>query len=243
VTTEENWPGSLNLRDLGGLRLRSGATTPMGRLYRSGRLESLETDGWRSAKRAGVRTIVDLRNANEIGATAGDPVVDDVEMDSFERLHRPIEDQTHKEFMARYGELLSHPAYYPANFEYFPTLLGPAIEAIVNARQAVLFHCSAGKDRTGLIAATFLTLNGVVLEDVLHDYELGVRGYAAWQHDHPGRSRERILSPRELDEAVEDRVRMLGEWLIAIDMEKLLVESVGLDEAFVARAGRLLQPA
>ena len=34
--------------------------------------------------------------------------------------------------MARYGELLSHPARYPANFEYFPPSLVAAIEAIVN---------------------------------------------------------------------------------------------------------------
>ena len=34
--------------------------------------------------------------------------------------------------MARYGELLPHPAHYPANFEYFPSSLVAAIEAIVN---------------------------------------------------------------------------------------------------------------
>lgn len=144
--------------------------------------------------------------------------------------------------MALYGELLSHPTYYPASFEYFPDLVGAAIEAIVIAPHAVVFHCSAGKDRTGLISLTLLTLNGVVLDDVLRDYESGVRGYAAWQHEHPGRGRERTLSSQELDDAVEDRVDTLGDWLSTVDMTGLLVDDVGLDEATVARAGALLRP-
>ena len=242
MTQRLEWTGACNLRDLGGLRLGDGTRTETGRLYRSGRVESMETTGWRSAKRSGVRTIVDLRNADEIGRRVGDPEVDDASTESIERLHRPIEDQRHEEFMARYGELLSHPAYYPANFEYFPSLLAMAIEAIVNARQAVVFHCSAGKDRTGLIAATLLTLNGVVLEDVLRDYELGIRGYAAWQHEHPGRGRERTLSSQELDNAVEDRVRTLGDWLSETNVARLLVDGLGLDEATVNRAGLLLRP-
>lgn len=73
-----------------------------------------------------------MRNADETGRVASDPEVDNAWTESFERLHRPIEDQSHREFMARYGELLSHPARYPANFEYFPSLLVAAIEAIVN---------------------------------------------------------------------------------------------------------------
>jgi len=145
--------------------------------------------------------------------------------------------------MVRYGDLLSDSAYYTANFEYFPALIGAAVEAIVNARQAVLFHCSAGKDRSGLIAVLILTLNDVVIEDVLHDYEMGVRGYAAWQHDHPGRGRERTLSAIELDTAVKDRVRSLGNWLAETDLAGLLVERVGLDEAVVGRVGRLLRSA
>lgn len=191
---------------------------------------------------SGVRTIVDLRNADEIGRQIGDPEIDDGLCQSFERLHRPIEDQGDEGFMALYGKLLSHPTYYPANFEFFPGLVAAAIEAIVNARHAVVFHCSAGKDRTGLISLTLLMLNGVVLDDVLHDYESGVRGYAAWQHEHPGQGRERTPSSQELDDAVEDRLATLGNWLSTVDMTGLLVDNVGLDEATVARAADLLRP-
>ncbi|HYN32725.1 MAG TPA: tyrosine-protein phosphatase [Ilumatobacteraceae bacterium] len=236
------WAGSCNLHDLGGHRRSDGTRTARGRLYRSGRVESLENAGWRAARQSGVQTIVDLRNVEEIGRQVGDPEIDDALSEPFDRLHRPIEDQAHQEFMGRYGQLLSHPAYYPANFDYFPDLVADAIEAIANARHAVVFHCSAGKDRTGLISATLLTLNGVVLDDVLRDYESGVRGYAAWQHEHPGRGRERTLTSQELDTAVEDRLATLGTWLSAVDMNELLVDGVGMDEATVARAGLLLQP-
>lgn len=236
------WPGSLNLSDLGGLRLRDGGHTIGGRLFRSGRVESLDADGWRAAKAAGVRTIVDLRNPDEPGYKAADPVVDEAVLAPFERLQRPIEDQSNDEFMAQYGTQLGHSSYYAANIQYFPALVAASIEAIVNARQAVLFHCSAGKDRTGLIAAILLTLNGVVLQDVLDDYATAVRGYAAWQHAHPGRGRERNLPADELEDAVAARVATLRSWLSRINMAEMLVEQVGLDEVVMVRASTLLLP-
>jgi hypothetical protein len=48
--------------------------------------------------------------------------------------------------------------------------------------QAVLFHCSHGKDRTGIIAALLLKCAGVSDEDVITDYALSVvcPGSATW---------------------------------------------------------------
>ena len=45
-----------------------------------------------------------------------------------------------------------------------------ALRAIAEAPQAVLFHCTAGKDRTGVVAALLLWLAGVSEEDILADY-------------------------------------------------------------------------
>ena len=45
-----------------------------------------------------------------------------------------------------------------------------ALQAIAEAPQAVLFHCTAGKDRTGVVAALLLWLAGVSEEDILADY-------------------------------------------------------------------------
>lgn len=233
------WEGSCNLRDLGGLRRHDGSITSAGQLFRSGRTESLTETGWRSAQKAGVRTVVDLRNADEISPRSHDPKTDPPPITA--RFHRPIEDQRNTEFMSRYGRLLAHPAYYTANFEYFPHLLGPAITTITTAPKGLLFHCSAGKDRTGLIAAILLTINGVVLDDVLGDYETGVRGYSRWQHQHPGQGRERTLTDAELDDAVAERVQVLGSWLGKTDLTTTLIEDLSLGEELVETASQLLR--
>lgn len=233
------WEGACNLRDLGGLRRKDGSTTVPGRLFRSGRPESLTQAGWQSAQKAGVKTVVDLRNGDEVGRRSHDPQIDEPHL---ARIHRPIEDQSNTEFMGRYGQLLAHPAYYPANVEYFPHLLGPAIETIATAPKGLLFHCSAGKDRTGLISAILLTLNGAVLDDVLADYEAGVRGYNRWQHQHPGQGRERTLTDAELDAAITERIHVLGEWLSETDLETILIEGLTLEAQLVERASQLLRP-
>ena len=45
-------------------------------------------------------------------------------------------------------------------------------KTIVNAPGGVLFHCTAGKDRTGVVSAILLTLVGVSDEDIVYDYAI-----------------------------------------------------------------------
>ncbi len=236
------WDGSCNARDLGGLRLDNGKRTIRGKLFRSGRIEGMTGDGWSMMANAGVTAIVDLRNAEEVGPSDADPDFSVPPHPQLDRFHCPIEDQANAAFMVRYGELLAHPAYYPGVFEFFPHLLGEAITRIVTTPSAVLFHCSAGRDRTGLIAALILRLNGVVIDDIAVDYESGVRGYATWQHGHPGQGRERMLSSHELDEAVAGRSSALCEWLDGIDTKSLLIDRLGLDTELIEHSSQLLHP-
>ncbi|MEM9514447.1 MAG: tyrosine-protein phosphatase [Actinomycetota bacterium] len=240
MTRSVRWTGSCNARDLGGLQRTDGTVTASGRVFRSGRIEPITSEGWNALHGSGVRTIVDLRNGDEIGRTAHDPDIDDAVLARITRVHRPIEDQRHEEFMSRWGELLAHPSYYSATFEYFPELLRSAFEAIAEAETAVLFHCSAGKDRTGLVAAMILALNNVTMADIEADYELGVRGYAEWLHAHPGQGRERVLPDHELEAAIVDRRRALRAWISAVDVANLLATRLGLTGDQVARLSRLL---
>ena len=61
--SEPDWPGARNLRDLGGRGLRDGGVTVPGRVFRSGTTGYLTDEGWQKAKAAGLRTVIDLRNA------------------------------------------------------------------------------------------------------------------------------------------------------------------------------------
>ena len=54
----------------------------------------------------------------------------------------------------------------------------------------VVFHCTSGKDRTGVVAALVLTLLGVSREDVVADFALTARAterlVADWERQNPG---------------------------------------------------------
>jgi protein-tyrosine phosphatase len=66
VSREPPWEGFFNTRDLGGLPTRTGRTTRFGAFIRAADLRFVPETGWHAAREAGVRTIVDLRNGDEI---------------------------------------------------------------------------------------------------------------------------------------------------------------------------------
>ena len=136
------WGGLHNARDLGGLPAGTTVTRP-GRIFRTPRLDGLDEQGWTELVDAGVRTIVDLRNPHEIEPL---PLPAGVT-----RHHRPVEVWEDRDFMARWGDVLDSPEYYRANLEAWPELVVAAVRAVAHAPDgAVVIHCSAGRDRTGL---------------------------------------------------------------------------------------------
>jgi len=62
------WDGCLNVRDLGGLPTSDGRRVRWGALVRSDGIDRLTATGWAALQRHGVRTVVDLRDEEEIGS-------------------------------------------------------------------------------------------------------------------------------------------------------------------------------
>lgn len=182
------WGGLHNARDLGGLPAGT-TTTRSGRVFRSPRLDGLDEQGWTELVDAGVRTIVDLRNPHEIAPL---PVPEGVT-----RHHRPVEVWEDRDFMARWGEVLDSPEYYRANLEAWPDLVVEAVRAVALAPDgAVVIHCSAGRDRTGLVTALLLSIAGVPHDAIVEDYVCAVvamNDYAlAGLGDETGRSDDEL---------------------------------------------------
>ncbi|GEK23568.1 tyrosine-protein phosphatase [Cellulomonas xylanilytica] len=160
------WGGLHNARDLGGLPTASTPTRP-GRVFRTPRLDGLDERGWTQLADAGVRTIVDLRNPHEIEPLRLPAGVT--------RHHRPVEVWEDRDFMARWGHVLDSPEYYRANLETWPELVVAALRAVADASDgAVVIHCSAGRDRTGLVTALLLSLVGVPQDVIVEDYACAV---------------------------------------------------------------------
>ncbi|WP_457102099.1 tyrosine-protein phosphatase [Microbacterium sp. P5_E9] len=155
--------GLANVRDLGGLERNDGSLTPTGVFLRSEMLDRLSGSGWQALRDYGVRTVIDLRRENE---TTGD-VPDDIRL-----VHVDL-DGDEPEFWApfeadgRWGT----PLYYIAHVHELPHRLAEVLHVIASAPDgAVLIHCSAGWDRTGLVAAVLLKALDVTANAAVNDY-------------------------------------------------------------------------
>lgn len=169
-TRQIRWPGFHNARDLGGLPTLSGRVTRFGALIRSGDLRFVTPAGWQAAHAAGFRTIIDLRNDDEV--RPGRPLVLPAGLD---RIQVPLDDIQDVCFWRRLNEegLNGTPLYYRPFLAAKPGRCTAALAAIARARPGgVIFHCVAGRDRTGLIALLLLALAGVRPTAIADDYAL-----------------------------------------------------------------------
>ena len=88
------------------------------------------------------------------------------------------------------------------NNERCRTILAKVIKLIMThdyRRSSVLFHCSGGKDRTGVVAAILLMILGVSKKDVISDYMLTNESKILTSDDIFQMSAGRILSQKEIE--------------------------------------------
>lgn len=166
--------GGSNFRDLGGYRTTDGRRVRRSAVFRSAHLGTLTEADRVALRQLGVRTIVDLRGVNEAAETPH--LVDGVdcrivgahiEPGIGDKIRRAIEDGSATPFlMMRY--LTEHYRDYPRRCTPgFRTLFATLSDG---QHRPVVFHCTAGKDRTGFASALLLTLLGVPWETVMEDY-------------------------------------------------------------------------
>lgn len=210
---ELRWDGYFNVRDLGGLAtpLSASGWTLFGRVARGPRRELLTEDGWRDAGRWGLAAIVDLRCAHEIGPRDGDPDVRPEAIAPVPVVNTPTEDQDDPEFRRVCFPILDSPEYWRHNWRILPQLVLDALSAIAAAPHGVLVHCSAGRDRTGMISALLLSNAGVSPEDVAADYAESVRAMAGAQTHSPTKDRQAVWGPEEVERWIAKTVPLVTD--------------------------------
>jgi len=162
------WDNCLNVRDLGNLPSRGGRRTVSGRLVRADALNLLAESGRQALVDYGIRTIIDLRLPDESRAYSYAFAKPGPHGISYHQISfiDPV----------RFGE--SAPAAsladdYRGMLERFGQRVVQVHKTIANAPDGgVVFHCAAGKDRTGLIAALLLDLVGVSPDIIAADYAI-----------------------------------------------------------------------
>lgn len=159
-----SWEGSLNARDLAGLHTPYGPLQP-GRLIRSGNLSRLTFKGRAQLRAAGVSRIVDVRDASE---RRFDPAPF---LGEALYLNIPALPHGNRKLNEASAAARSNADHYRAMLEHAAGNLILILQQIVDAPPgAVLIHCHAGKDRTGLVVALALFVLGVSDEQISADY-------------------------------------------------------------------------
>ena len=170
--------GIVNFRDVGGHGTLDGRTVRTGALYRSAALHFASIDDEARLEALGVRTVIDLRTAGEstdrtLRVRGGWvrhhlPVLKELWPPS----ERSEEGEPAAYLAERYREML----------EVGGGAIAAAIRLIANpANHPVVFHCSAGKDRTGLLAALVQAAVGVpdaiIASSIIRDARGSPRGH------------------------------------------------------------------
>jgi hypothetical protein len=164
-----------NFRDLGGYLSNDGREVRRGALYRSDSLHRLSQADLKTLAALRIRTVIDLRTDAEVAADGRVAEHDERVVE-----HVPFDD-TMLDYLGRRAD----------NYFSFAQMRGAeiatAVRLIAYGNGPMVFHCMAGKDRTGVLAALVLAAIGVPDATIAHDYALTERSLAtatAWAQGH-----------------------------------------------------------
>ena len=217
-----NFEGIANFRDLGGYPTDDGRQVKWGVLYRAGTLAESSNTDLQGLEKLNIDTLIDFRSASEKEAepnrlpepAAFDvveiPTLDDGNEAMVEEIMGRIERSDFDGFDPNALMLEGNRQFASTFTPQFRQFIHTVLEA---DGAPVVWHCSAGKDRTGFASAILLRILGVPQEVVLQDY-------MASKQNALGARRSQIMLLRLFkgDEAADKLSVMLGvdeAWLNA----------------------------
>ena len=168
--------GTNNTRDVGGYRTRDGRSVRWGVLYRSGDLSGLKRSDYDYFQRTGIQTVIDFR-VPEDRKRKPDHLPPDENLvtlplpiygnDLSRREKRKLLQRANPSDFNSEEILLSYNRQYISEHT---DELARTFAALLRQERPLLYHCSAGKDRTGLMSALLLLVLDVPYETVMRDF-------------------------------------------------------------------------
>jgi len=221
-------PNLFNLRDLGGYAGAEGRTVRWRRLFRADGLQRMADEDVHGLAALGIRTVVDLRRPDEVE-------IKRLRVDDIAYHHHSVQPEDWD--ISTYDDEIGSARFLADRYLDMTSRRADAVGEVLRLIAApsnapLAFHCAAGKDRTGVVAALTLSLLGVSDADVAADYALSSAATERWLEW------ARVNRPEIVDQALI----LPSPWLIApagaimhflVDLR----ERHGSVEAFAASVG------
>ena len=166
-----------NVRDLGGIPTAEGRRVRPGHVFRADGVQRLSGDDLDRARDLALTTVIDLRTPGEIERGGRFPV----EHYPVDWHHLPIIERmwSDDDLVPTAGAVAFLRDRYVEMLDSGAASLRRIVELVAGGTPA-LFHCAAGKDRTGVVAAVLLGLVGVARDEIAADYHATAGAMAAF---------------------------------------------------------------
>ncbi len=170
--------GTVNFRDIGGYKSSDGRTVKWGKIFRSDGLARLTRNDHAILEKMGLKLVIDFRRESEVKMSPDNLP----EENSVDYLHLPVSgadfdtvsamDRLKKGDTDWLTESFMRDGYVN-NIDTYAEAWGTVMKRLSDSENLPLvFHCTAGKDRTGACAALILLILGVPEETVIFDHGL-----------------------------------------------------------------------
>lgn len=166
-----------NFRTLGNIRNSEGKTLKEGMFYRSGHLHQLKKGSFKKLEDLGVKEIIDLRNSKEISQKP-DRFPEQMIYKNYSAFNDEGDQLDQAKKLVLKGKVQASDAdqrmldFYRDYVTENPVVIKKIITDILESDQPVLYHCTAGKDRTGIITALILTILKFDKSTIYNEYFL-----------------------------------------------------------------------
>lgn len=232
-----SFAGIINARDLGGLTTADGKKIRKGLLLRAANLsQATEADLAKLRRDYRLSSVIDLRTAVE-RKEKPDCIPEDVEL----RIH-PIFDEATAGITRE--DKTSSPFSLPDMVSLYRTMIvaepcRAALHDVLTAifthdfeKGSVLWHCTAGKDRCGIVSSLVLSALGVSREEIMHDYAVNADEFIV-QADALYRRALRSGRPEPVAAAARDVFLALPKYMVSAF--RAIDDAYGSSESYLTR--------
>ncbi|WP_272031742.1 tyrosine-protein phosphatase [Oceanobacillus kimchii] len=231
-----------NCRELGGYSTRFGQQTKWHSFLRSSDMSKLTQEDNDFLKQYGLKTVIDLRGADEIEKHKNPLAeVDFCNYHNIPFITKEVSDITFSTYKVTMGD------FYIDLLEQKSDSVKKIFDVIAGAEEGcILFHCAAGKDRTGILAMLLLGLAGVERKDIVSNYEVTYTNLESMHHlvssnenipqEYMYSNRDYILKAYEY---ILETYQSVDQYLIAKDVDQYTIDQIrerflGLGEIVVS---------